>query len=88
VKGLSKALREAKRIGVSSGVKIGRSCSPTHFLFVAYVLLFIKGNFIESNKLKEILNLYRKATGMKINMKKSSIFFNGLEVDDVQTPGI
>jgi hypothetical protein len=36
------------------------------------------------NKLKEILNLYNITDGMEINMKKSSISFNGVEDDYVR----
>jgi hypothetical protein len=84
VEGLRRAIREAKRIGVITGVKIGRFCTLPHLLFVNDVLLFINGSFRESSKFKEILALYGKAIGMEINFQKLSISFNSLEAEDEQ----
>lgn len=48
-------------------------------LFVDGVVLFGMGTKREEKKFKEILDLYSKATGMEVDIDKSSILFNGLE---------
>jgi hypothetical protein len=45
------------------------------FSFVDDVLLFYDGSWMDASKLK-ILDLYCIATGMKVNLQKSSISFN------------
>ena len=48
----------------------------THLFFANDSLLFCKSNRQECQKLTEILELYKVASGQKINANKSSIFFS------------
>ena len=59
------------------GISICRG-SPriSHLFFADDSLLFYKANDTECNKLKEILRTYESASGKKINIDKSSIFFS------------
>ena len=70
--GLSRALNEAKRLGRFSGVCIGEQLAITHLLFVDDVLIFYSGYRRDTRVLKEILDLFTKATGMDINFEKST----------------
>jgi hypothetical protein len=42
------------------------------------VLLFRNGSCIDAFRYKEVLDMYMKATSMKVNAPKSSISFNGI----------
>jgi hypothetical protein len=48
-------------------------------------LLFCDGSRWDVLKLKEILHLYGTATGMEVNMLKSSIVFNEVEEEQIGT---
>ena len=71
--GLSKALNEAKRLGPFSRVCIGEQLAITHLLFVDDVLIFCSGDRRDTRVLKEILDLFTKATGMDIDFEKSTL---------------
>ena len=71
--GLSRALRGARADGRFTGIQIAPNLNITHLLFVDDVLIFCSGSKGESKVLKEILDLFSKATGMEINAGKSSL---------------
>ena len=71
--GLSRALHESKRQGRFSGISIGEQLAITHLLFVDDVLIFCSGDRRDTRALKEILDLFSKATGMDINFEKSTL---------------
>jgi hypothetical protein len=66
------------------GIKNGRSLSLTRLPFVDDVLPFCDGSLRDATKLKEILELYCIAISMTINMKTSSICFNGMEENHIK----
>jgi len=74
--GLSRAIAEAKRNGSFNGIRISQSLCITHLLFVDDVLIFCSGSRKDAETLKEILNLFSKATGMEVNFRKSTISTN------------
>jgi hypothetical protein len=76
--GLSRAVKEFKREGAIKRIKVGRSLSLSHLLFVDDVILFGLGIVREAEKYKKILDLYCRARGMEINAHKSTILFNEL----------
>lgn len=53
-------------------------------LFMDDLMLFGHGFMNELEKLRDLLNLYCKATGMEINQNKSLLLFNEL-ADDIKT---
>lgn len=53
-------------------------------LFMDDLMLFGHGFMNELEKLKDLLNLYCKATWMEINQNKSLLLFNEL-ADDIKT---
>ena len=71
--GLSRAINEAKRLGRFTGICIGDQLNITHLLFVDDVLIFCSRDRRDTRVLKEILDLFSKATGMDINVEKSTL---------------
>ena len=59
------------------------NCSITHLLFVDDVLIFCSGERGETHVLKEILELFSKATGMEINFSKSTLTTHLLRQEEV-----
>ena len=60
-----------------NGISLGRGCPKiTHLFFADDSLLFCKANSEECEKLKEILEKYKAASGQKVNSDKSSIYFS------------
>ena len=79
--GLSRAILDTKRRGLFEGLRITSNTSITHLLFVDDILIFCKDSKREAERLSEILTLFCKATGMRINLQKSSFTAINLEED-------
>ena len=56
-----------------TGVHIGGQLAITHLLFVDDIMIFCSGDRRDTRVLKEILDLFSKATGMEINVEKSTL---------------
>lgn len=76
--GLSHLIRSAKREGAVKGLEVAVNMFITHLLFVDDILLFTNGSLNEIKELKNILDLFMKATGMQINYRKSQLITEGL----------
>lgn len=48
----------------------------SHMLFADDSYLFCRADVGEADKVLELLHLYEKASGQKVNMNKSSVFFS------------
>jgi hypothetical protein len=70
---LSNTLEGEKRRRMLSNVRIGRELALTHLLFVDDVLYFCLANERDITKLKEVLQLFKKASGMEINEINSTL---------------
>ena len=81
VEGLSRAILDAKRRGLFEGLRITSSTSISHILFVDDILIFCKDSKRDAERLSEILTLFCKATGMQINLQKSSLTALNMEED-------
>eukprot|EP00253_Pinus_taeda_P019083 PITA_19083 len=75
--GLSRLILEAKRTGLLKGLEVAVNLYISHLLFVDDILLFTNGNLNEMKELKTILDLFMKATGMQINLRKSHFILEG-----------
>ena len=74
--GFSAMLHNAERIGLIRGIKICRGApSVSHLLFADDSIVFLEGSKDSLLALKEILGKYEAASGQKVNLQKSSIFF-------------
>ena len=81
IEGLSLLIDDARRNGKIKGIRISSQLSLTHLLFVDDVILFGFGTFEEWVAFKVILETFCTASGMCINMDKSSFLFNNIEED-------
>ena len=76
-KGFSALIHEAARNQQINGISICRGCPLiTHLFFTDDSLLFYKAKEQECHTLVTILNRYEEASGQKINIDKSSVFFS------------
>ena len=81
---LSRLILKARREGRITGLKVSRTEEVTHTLFVDDVLLFGIG---EEENLKEyavLIEKYKKAIGMMINIEKSMLAHNEFSEDLAQ----
>lgn len=68
--------------GVLHGIKIfHRAPMLSRLLFADDCFLFFRAEMEEVRVMKEVLDVYAKASGQQINMDKSEIFFTG-NMDD------
>lgn len=75
--GLSQLILEARRAGVVKGLEVVVNMLISHLLFVDDILLFTNGSLNEIKELKNILDLFMKATGMQVNHRKSQLIMEG-----------
>jgi len=71
--GLSRALKEAIRLGNFTGLQLAQNLHISHLLFVDDILIFCSGSVRDLCALDHILKLFSKETGMDINVGKSTI---------------
>jgi hypothetical protein len=71
--GLSRALAAENQRRSFPVIKITSSLQVTHLLFVDDILIFTAGSISEDWTLKNIINLFSKATRMLINEGKSTL---------------
>ena len=72
----SSLINNAATNNMLNGVSICRGCPMvSHLFFVDDSLLFCKASTQECQNLMAILDLYEAASGQKVNVDKSSIFF-------------
>eukprot|EP00253_Pinus_taeda_P032224 PITA_32224 len=73
MEGLSRLLASARDRHQLTGIKIADEFFLTHLLFVDDVLIFLNGSIGDSTTLQHAMQLFQQATGMKINVQKSTI---------------
>ena len=75
--GLTSLVSDFERRQLIHGCKVARRCpSVTQLLFADDSCLFFRANTMESGIIKEVLQLYEKASGQSVNFKKSSVRFS------------
>ncbi len=75
--GLSALLRKAKSDRLLKGVAICRGGPRiSHLFFADDSIVFCKASNAECSILHEILSLYERASGQKINREKTALFFS------------
>jgi hypothetical protein len=79
--GLSLLIKDARWRGVLKGVKVSNSMNIMHLLFFDDVLMFGDGTSQELRSLRIILDLYCKAIGMELNLRKSCMLLNYIPMD-------
>jgi hypothetical protein len=74
---LSSLLQRAEANRWITGLPITRGgIRINHLLFADDSLLFCKANVFEWGRIQQLLNMYEKASGQKLNRDKTSIFFS------------
>lgn len=75
--GLSAIIKDCENCGLLEGIKVSRGApSLIHMFFADDCYLFCKVEVEEGERIQEILALFEKASGQKVNFDKSSIFFS------------
>ena len=75
---LSRMIHHAKRKGSFKGIRINNAIELSHLLFVDDVVMLGEGTWGNLKEVEKVLDLYKKATGMHINVEKSILSQNGL----------
>jgi hypothetical protein len=76
VEGLSQSLAHAKSHGLFRGVQISSTIYLSNLVFVDDVLIFCDGKRGNAKDLYNLIKLFSRETGMKINEGKSTLSIN------------
>ena len=75
--GLSCLLKTQDESSSLSGIRVASSAPPvSHLLFADDSLLFVKASSYGANQLSSLMESYCNASGQRINLSKSSVFFS------------
>ena len=75
--GLSCLLKTQDESSHLSGIRVAPSAPPvSHLLFADDSLLFVKASSNGANELSSLMETYFQASGQRINLAKSSVFFS------------
>eukprot|EP00253_Pinus_taeda_P023807 PITA_23807 len=80
--GLSQLILKARREGKVRGIEVAVNLNISHLLFVDDILIFTNGTPNETAELRNIFDIFMKATGMQINSRKSQLIVEGLNKHD------
>ena len=83
VEGLGRAMLAAKENGDFFGISFGNDISLSHVLFVDDIVMITDGSDQSLSILYEILQIFCKASGMRINEEKSSLLHFGLDESEI-----
>ena len=75
---------QKKKNRVIKGIKVSNSEEVTHTLFVNDVLVFGEGSIINLEAFDSLIDKYKRATGMVVNMEKSNLIHNEFSDDMIQ----
>ena len=77
VEGLTSLVSDFERRQLIHGYKVTHRCPiVTQLFFADDSCLFFGGNAMESGRIKEVFQLYGKASGQSVNFHKSSVCFS------------
>lgn len=77
IEGLSAILKDFEDRKLISGIKVARSAPPlTHMFFADDSYIFCKATVECADNVMTLLNVFEQASGQKINVDKSSVFFS------------
>ena len=76
VEGLGRSLLATKASGDFHGISFGNDITLTHVLFVDDIVMVSDGSEQSLSTLYEILQIFCKASGMMINVDKSTLLYS------------
>lgn len=84
-KDLTAMLQKEERKGVLHGCRVARTTpSISHLLFVDDAFLFFRATIEECVVVKEVLQVYHKASGQEVSLPKASVMFSSNVTNGVQ----
>ena len=83
VEGLSRALLYVRECGIYHGLSFGSEVTLSHVLFVDDIVMVTDGSEQSLSSLFEVLMIFCKASGMKINEDKSALYVSNLDESEV-----
>jgi hypothetical protein len=83
MEGLSLLLKKSKEENNISGIKVSRMINILHLFFVDDVLIMTKANLQEWLEIDKLIVLFCKASGLQVNVSKTTMFFEGLSDSDL-----
>lgn len=76
--GLSAILKQYEQSSLIGGIKVARGAlTISHMLFADDSYIFCKASKEEASTVVNMLQVFKKASGQKINQNKSSVYFSG-----------
>jgi hypothetical protein len=81
---ISLLLRKNQSEGGLSGVKVSRVVKILHLIFVDDILIMSKASLEEWMLIKSLLELFCCASGLKVNLEKSTFHHSGLRGEDLE----
>jgi hypothetical protein len=79
MEGLSLLLKKGQVEGKLTGVKVSRLVKILHLFFVDDVLIMTRASLQEWKEIDNILNIFCRATGMLVNLTKSTFHHSGIQ---------
>jgi hypothetical protein len=83
MEGLSILLKKGKVAGKLTGVKVARIVKILHLFFVDDVLIMTRANLQEWKEIAGILSSFVSASGLEINISKSTFHYSGIDDDSL-----
>jgi len=84
MEGLSLALKISKEEGLLTGIKVSRLHKIIHLLFVDDILIMAKASIGEWQEIKRVLDVFCRASGLKINENKTTFLQHGVQQQDLE----
>ena len=81
---LSRIIHNVKENMLIKGIKVSSTEEVTHTLFVDDVLVFGEGTIRNLEAFASLIDKYKKATGMVVNMEKSNLIHNDFSADMIR----
>jgi hypothetical protein len=78
MEGLNRLLKHSLEEGLITWIRISKLTKILHLLFVDDVLILSKASLIEWRVIDSIINFFCKASGLSMNLNKSTVHFEGL----------
>ena len=78
MKSLSLSLKKAQADGLLMGIKVSRLIKVLHLLFVDDILIMFRASLVEWEKIRAILHVFCRASGLVINVQKSVFLHSGV----------